>query len=168
MVDARAVANFILDRAENCGTPISALVLLKVLFFCHAWHLAKHGTPLIGQPFEAWKYGPVNRVVYEQVKVFGRRPITQKLMSFDAHMGGFVPTPYNFDENTYIMLQNIFDYYTRFDPFTLSDLTHEKGSPWDIIWQRAERNAVPGMIIPDDLIKEWFTGKGVMKVSLAQ
>ena len=68
----------------------------------------------------------------------------------------FVPTPYSFDKETSVFLENIFDYYSKFHPFKLSHLTHEKGGPWDIIWSQAEKRAVPGMIIPNELIAAWF------------
>jgi uncharacterized phage-associated protein len=132
---------------------------LKVLFFAHAWHLAKENKPLIAQPFEAWDYGPVSRVVYDQFKNNGKNPISNRAVSFDASKASFCVTSYSFDLNTADFLNNIFDYYSQFHAYQLSDLTHEKGSPWDEIWSAAEKRAVPGMYIPNDLISAWFRGK---------
>jgi uncharacterized phage-associated protein len=160
MYDARAVANFFIDRASEKSRPITVMTLLKVLYFAHAWHLAKYEKPLVGQPFEAWKYGPVNRVVYEQMKEMGSRPIEKKLTSFDAIKCSFDVTPYCFEADVNKFLGDIFDYYSQFHPFSLSQLTHEKGSPWDIVWNEAETRAVPGMVIPDALIIKWFRGGG--------
>lgn len=156
MHDARAIANFFLDRASNRGAKLTTMTLLKVLYFAHAWYLAKEGSPLVAQPFEAWQYGPVNRVVYDQFKDFGKSPIEGRAVSFDPSTPGFCETKYNLDAETEVFLNNIFDYYAQFHPFQLSDLTHEKGSPWDVIWAEAERKAVPGMLIPNDLIAAWF------------
>lgn len=156
MHDARGIANFFLDRAALTGRPITAMTLLKVLYFAHAWHLVKYNEPLVAQPFEAWKYGPVNRVVYEQLKANGSRPISSKLVSLDAVKCEFCETAFRLEAETVRFLERIFDYYSQFHPFTLSDLTHEKGSPWDTVWKEAEKRAVPGMIIPDSLIIEWF------------
>jgi uncharacterized phage-associated protein len=156
MHDARAIANFFLDRAEKSGLPLTIMTLLKVLYFSHAWHLGKYGKPLVAQPFEAWRHGPVNRVVYDQFKEYGERPLNKKAESFDPSTMKFDPTPYNFDNDTTVFLENIFDYYSKFHPFKLSHLTHEKGGPWDIIWSQAEKRAVPGMIIPNELIATWF------------
>jgi uncharacterized phage-associated protein len=132
------------------------MTLLKVLYFAHAWHLAKEDKPLIAQPFEAWNYGPVNRVVYDQFKIFGNRPIDARALSFDAKCGEFRPARYLFDAETEKFLNDIFDYYSQFHAYTLSDLTHEKGGPWDVIWSAAATRAVPGMFIPDHLIASWF------------
>jgi uncharacterized phage-associated protein len=138
------------------------MTLLKILYFAHAWHLAKFDSPLVGQPFEAWKHGPVSRVVYEQLKGLGSKPITAKLKSFSANEAKYVDTPYEFDPETRRLLENVYDYYALYHPFTLSDLTHEKGSPWESIWGEAEKGAVPGMVIPDQLIKEWFREEKAM------
>lgn len=156
MHDARAIANFFLDRAEVRGMKLSIMTLLKVLYFAHAWHLAKEDKPLIAQPFEAWDYGPVNRVVYDQFKTFGKNPINTRAVSFDPAQAKFLPTHYRLDADTEKFLTNIFDYYSQFHAYKLSDLTHEKGSPWDVIWAAAATRAVPGMYIPNDLIASWF------------
>lgn len=138
------------------------MTLLKVLYFAHAWHLGKYKLPLIAQPFEAWKYGPVSRVVYDQFKGLGNKPINKKAVSFDIESVSYCDTKYEFDLETMSFLDNIFDYYSRYHPFQLSDLTHEKGAPWDIVWSRAEQEAVPGMIIPNELIASWFNERGAL------
>ncbi|HJR56929.1 MAG TPA: type II toxin-antitoxin system antitoxin SocA domain-containing protein [Rhizomicrobium sp.] len=130
--------------------------LLKVLYFAHGWHLAKYDKPLIAQPFEAWKHGPVARVVYEQYKDYGKRRLNKKAVSFDPLLMEFATTPYSFDEGTKLLLENTFDYYIQFHAFKLSELTHEKGGPWDQVWEIAQDRAVPGMIIPNDVILSWF------------
>jgi uncharacterized phage-associated protein len=156
MHDARAIANFFLDRADARGMKLSIMTLLKVLYFAHAWYLAKEDRPLIAQPFEAWDYGPVNRVVYDQFKKIGKNYISIRAVSFDVNQACFCQTPYSLDADTEKFLKDIFDYYSQFHPFKLSDLTHEKGSPWDVIWSAAATRAVPGMHIPNELIAAWF------------
>jgi uncharacterized phage-associated protein len=156
MHDARAVSNFFFNRATDAGTALTVMTLLKVLYFAHAWHLAKTGNPLIAQPFEAWKHGPVNRVVYEQYKGYGKKPIDKPALSYDPSRLDFAETTAEFDQSTQKFLCNIFDYYARFDPFKLSDLTHEDGGPWHTIWTEAQNRAVPGMVIPNNLILSWF------------
>jgi len=107
MHDARAIANFFLDRAHRSEASITIMTLLKVLYFSHAWYLAKYREPLIAQPFEAWKHGPVNRVVYDQYKDTGERPLTKKAVSFDPLTLSFKPTEYNFDAETEKFLGDI-------------------------------------------------------------
>ncbi len=158
MHDARAITNFFLDRADKSGRSLTIMTLLKVLYFSHAWYLAKFEKPLVAQPFEAWKHGPVNRVVYDQYKNAGEHPIKMRAVSFDPERVCYSPTGYAFDSETEKFLENVFDYYSKFHPFKLSHLTHEKGGPWDQIWSEADKRAVPGMVIPNELIKSWFCG----------
>lgn len=158
--DARAVANLFLEMAAERRLTLTPMSLLKILYFAHAWHLAKYGTPLVGQKFEAWKYGPVNRVVYDQIKQFKSNGITEKLTRINTSTGELIEARLEIEHERLDFLNSIFDYYSVFHPYKLSDITHEKGSPWDIIWNAAERSAVPGMLIPDELILEWFEKSG--------
>ena len=160
MHDARAVANFFIDRAASEARQLTVMTLLKVIYFAHAWYLAKHSKPLIGQPFEAWKYGPVIRVIYEQCKNLDENTICEKLKSLDILSGKYVETKYKFLEEEEFFLNGIFDYYSKFHAYRLSDLTHEAGSPWDIVWRQAEIRAIPGMVIPNESIRCWFAERG--------
>lgn len=160
MYDARAITNFFLDRASQQRVGLTLLTLLKILFFAHAWHLAKTNRPLIAQPFEAWQYGPVSRVVYDQFKGSGEKPLRKKAVSFDPDQMSFVVTPYSFGQDTTLFLEHVFDYYARYHPYRLIDLTHEIDGPWHRVWVEAEKRAVPGMVIPNELIRSWFRAKG--------
>jgi len=155
--DARGIANLLLDRGAAIGCSVTIMSLLKILYFAHAWHLAKMEKPLVGQPFEAWKHGPVNRVVYEQFKGLGSKPIATRAKILNVETATFETASYeSVDRSTAQFLENIFDYYSQYHPYKLSDLTHEEGSPWDSVWSEASRKAVPGMIISDDSIRSWF------------
>jgi uncharacterized phage-associated protein len=162
MYDARFVANFFLDEGEKNKTTVSIMTLLKVLYFAHAWHLVKYKRPLVAQPFEAWEHGPVVRVVYEQYKAYGPKPIDKKATLFDPRIGRFVVASHSFSEDTCKFLSDIYRYYSIFHPFKLSDLTHEKGGPWDVVWTKAEKSAVPGMVIPNEVIADWFGGQNAL------
>jgi uncharacterized phage-associated protein len=155
--DARAIANFFLDYGSAKQQPVSIMSLLKIIYFAHAWHLAKHNTGLVGQPFEAWKYGPVSRVVYDQFKGSGAGPIDGRAQVFSASKARYeIASHDDIDADTVELLKHVFDYYSQYHPFQLSDLTHEEGSPWDKVWAEASRRAVPGMIISDESIRDWF------------
>jgi uncharacterized phage-associated protein len=155
--DARAIANFLLDYGARRQQPVTIMTLLKILFFAHAWYLAKTGRELVGQPFEAWKYGPVSRVVYDQFRTCGSRPITSRAQVLNVASAEYEIAQWDeLDSETQNLLGNVFDYYSQYHPFRLSRLTHERGAPWDAVWQEATRRAVPGMVISNDSIREWF------------
>jgi uncharacterized phage-associated protein len=155
--DARAVANFLLDYGESKGQPLSIMSLLKILFFAHAWHLAKTGEALVGQPFEAWPYGPVSRVVYDQFRQSGSRPITSRAGVLNTATARYETARWEaIGPQTKELLRNVFDYYSQYHPFRLSEMTHQRGAPWDQVWHDATRRAVPGMVISNDSIRDWF------------
>lgn len=158
--DARAVANFFLAQAEERDMGLTPMTLLKIMYFAHAWFLVKYDKPLVGQPFEAWKHGPVSRVVYDEVKQYGSGVISEKLKKFDPRELTFVYAFEFFPENETQLLIDIFRYYSQFHAYKLSDLTHEIDSPWDKVWKEAEAKAVPGMFISNDMIKNWFSVPG--------
>jgi uncharacterized phage-associated protein len=155
--DGRTIANFLLDHGDARRRPLTIMSLLKILFFSHAWHLAKTGEPLVGQPFEAWKYGPVSRVVYDQFKGWGSNAIRSRAKVLNVGNAQYeVASHEAIEPATADLLRHVFDYYSQYHPFRLSDLTHEKGSPWEVVWSEATRRAVPGMVISDESIRDWF------------
>ena len=66
--DPRAIANLMLDVADENGQQLSNLALQKLLYFAHATFLIETGSPLLGGFFEAWKYGPVHPGFYRSFK----------------------------------------------------------------------------------------------------
>ena len=69
--DARAIANYLLAKAELDQCSIDHLKLQKLLFIAHGWHLGLNKSPLFRQAVQAWPYGPVVDVVYQAFKAFG-------------------------------------------------------------------------------------------------
>jgi uncharacterized phage-associated protein len=158
--DARSVANFFLELAWTRDGQLTHLPLQKILFFAHAWHLGKYNEPLLGQKFEAWKFGPVIRVVYDQLKGLGKAPISRKLEKLDVCTGEMKEAVANLNDDKRGFLTDIFSYYYGFHSSHLVDLTHERGGPWQKVWEKAERDVVPGMLIPDESIRLWVLRLG--------
>lgn len=154
--DARAVANAILDLAEEARQPIYSTSLLKILYFAHGWHLARFEEPLIGQPFEAWQHGPVIRVVYDQIREFSGRPVQGRLKAFDAMSGAFKEAQSILPDHSRALLATVMRAYGPLHPFALSDLTHEANSPWDRAWRAADEGRGPGVRIENGEIREYF------------
>src|SRR3569833_3739547 len=82
--DAKAVANYILDIADERGVAVSPMKLLKLVYFSHGWHLAVTGKPLLNEQVEAWKFGPVVSELYHEFKAFGNSPINGRASDIDA------------------------------------------------------------------------------------
>ncbi len=62
--NAVLIANYVLSKTG----PIDAVKLQKTLYFIEAIHLARFGTSLIDEDFEAWVHGPVLKSVYNEFK----------------------------------------------------------------------------------------------------
>lgn len=62
-VKAVDVAAYILERK---GTPIEQLKLQKLLYYCQALNLVRHGRVLFDDPIEAWVNGPVVRTIWDR------------------------------------------------------------------------------------------------------
>ena len=141
-VDARTVANSLLNFANAEQIPIDPMKMQKLVYLAHGWHLAFTGEPLITQPVEAWKYGPVISDLYSEFKEFGASPITR--LARNPASGVLLP-----EKEAHI--QNVWNTYKGFDAIQLSMLTHEQGSAWD----RTIRTRISS-IIPNAWIAQEF------------
>lgn len=158
--DARAVANYVLDRVGEKDFSLTQMALLKIVYFCHAWVLVEKNVPLVLQNFEAWKFGPVVRVIYDQTKTFGKKPIEGRLKKINLDTGEDIVAYCDVDRSIRKIVDNVIDSLCTYDGLRLSDLTHEKGSPWDVVWHSASTCAIPGMVIKNELIQKWFAETG--------
>lgn len=154
--DARAVANLILDLAEHDGRPLTQVELLKILYFAHGWYLATKNRPLVSQPIEAWKYGPVVNVVREAFKDFRDRPITARAEKLVLETGEYQRVEPDLLEDDVDFVASVFRHYKQFGAWELSDFTHEKDSPWDRVWNPKGAQGRLGLRIRNDEIQAHF------------
>lgn len=154
--DARSVTNFILDICELMDQSVTHLSLQKILFFCHAWSLVELNRPLIKQPFQAWKLGPVIQHIYNDFKQFGSQPINKRATNIDWDTGELVEAKYKFDLDTESLLRSVVFFYCRVQASDLVDMTHVVGGPWHKIWHHDD-SVRPGMEIPDQSIAEFYS-----------
>lgn len=69
------VADFVIDLAKKDGKYVTNLQLQKILFFLQGYSLATFGEPLMNGDFSKWKYGPVQKNVYQSFRSYGSSPI---------------------------------------------------------------------------------------------
>lgn len=158
--DAREVSNCILKIAGEQGCKITQMSLLKILYYAHGWYLASRGVPLFKQPVEAWEHGPVVKVVRDAFKSFGKRPITSPAERVDLETGELIELPSDLSEQDNEFIRSIFGAYAKYDAFTLSDMTHEKNSPWDRVWNTDGTVGRLGLRIRNDEIQRHFLSLG--------
>jgi len=130
-----AVANYLIGKAHSEGDRITVMKLLKLVYIAHGWSLGLTGKPLIGEEVQAWRYGPVIPSVYQDFRHYKGNPIErQKAVIID---GGkyFIPTVT--DETARRLLDKVWDEYKKYSGLQLSTLTHQPGTPWDIVWRKS-------------------------------
>jgi uncharacterized phage-associated protein len=154
--DARAVANFVLDLAGASGVSLTQMQLLKILYFAHGWFLAGYGKPLVRQDFEAWEYGPVVRVVRDSFKTFGKDAIKGRAEKFDIFTGELTIVEPALNHEDACFVEKIFLAYHVHSAWELSDMTHERGSPWDRLWNSKDPVGRLGLRISEIEIREHF------------
>ena len=138
--DSREVARYILWLARP--KTITPMQVMKLTYLAHGWMLGLYSKPLLTQSVEAWPYGPVVPAVYHTYKRFGGSVITD------------VPTqePAGFDEEERSVLEQVWNFYGKYDGIQLSSLTHQPGTPWEITRRLCGRGAE----IPNDLIQNHY------------
>ncbi len=156
--DARAVANLLLDIADAQNVHLTQVSLLKLLYFAHGWYLARSGKPLILQAFEAWERGPVVKVVRDEFKAFGKRPITTRASKLDIYSGRRSRVAPDVSPEDVQFVSSIFDAYHVYDAWQLSQISHETASPWDRLWNSSEPIGRLALRLRDEDIKAHFVG----------
>lgn len=155
MYDVRAIANWFLERAEQCGEHLTAMKLQKLAYLSHGWHLAFAGRPLVHDAVEAWKWGPVFRSLYREFRDFGSKPIDRRATAFDgASLEERVITIDDYDNpgETRQFLEAIWEAYGDYTAPQLSAITHQPGTPWHQMYERMGNQILPYTVIPNDMI----------------
>jgi len=154
---AAAVANRFLTLARRDGKTITPLKMQKLVYFAHGWYLALSGKPLITEPIQAWKYGPVIGSLYRHFKRFGSGPIRERALV--VSQDGLVPARLAHEsrdtgevERAKAVIARVWKEYGGFSASQLTTLTHSADSPWSKVPNR-DRPETP---IPNEAIKDYF------------
>jgi uncharacterized phage-associated protein len=173
---AAAIANEFIDLADAQGEKLTHMKLQKLVFFAHGWHLALYGEPLLDEQVEAWKFGPVIRSLYLELREQGDRPVQEKIVKFRFSSRTGVPiskadwrdlvakehTPSADDDpanaaETRAFLKRVWDVYRPYTAIQLSNLTHAPGTPWDQVFNNYRGQVPKGTDIPADSIRDYFS-----------
>jgi uncharacterized phage-associated protein len=159
MYSAKAVANYFLDLAVKDGKAVTPMQIQKLVYFAHGWHLAVMKAPLIDEPIQAWRYGPVIPSLYHAFKSNGSNPITGRACDFavddDLVFRAEEPEVPPTDVATRQLIDNVWQAYKDFSGVQLSNMTHEPDSPWDKMWKSAAGKK--SIEIPDAMMAEYFS-----------
>jgi uncharacterized phage-associated protein len=137
-----------LQLAKGKGVELSNLQLQKLVYIAHGYLLGWKGRPLVKDPIQAWRYGPVIEEVYHHFKESGRNKVPTD--GIDALE--FDPI---FDPDEEKCLSGVLELYGRDTPESLISITHQDDTPWDKIWNTIGKRQLFAEI-PNDLIKDHY------------
>ena len=143
--DAATVANHFLELATAKGARLTPMQLIKLTYIAHGFSLALYHRPLINEPVEAWRYGPVIPSLYRVLKNYGSGPVAGPLA---ARWG----RNQEIDGPDQDLIEAVFEKYGGLSGTQLSFLTHKKGTPWE----KAYEPDVYGVELDDDEIQAHY------------
>lgn len=155
--DALSIANYFIDKANSEGGEIKPLRLMKLVYIAHGFMLALVDRSVFNPRFdvvEAWKFGPVIPSVYHTFKRFKDHPITEKAVVFMGKDGEITfEEPVLKDKEAKLICDFVWKRYRNFNDNELVSLTHERNTPWAMVYQEGKNN-----IIPDEFTRLYYKG----------
>lgn len=149
-----SIANYFLGRASQEGRAITPMQLLKLVYMAHGWYLGYTGKPLINEQVQAWRHGPVIKTLYDKIKHFGSGAVTGLIAD---NPFGSLPSPVGGDATP--LLDGVWRNYARFSGLELSELTHQRGTPWWTAWYDQGGQSKYFAPISDELIRAHYVAK---------
>jgi len=153
--DVRAIANLVLQTAERSNITVTNITINKIVYFLHAWYLAKTGNPLVSAKIEAWDYGPVFRELYTQFRPLGAKKILARATRRNPLTAQEEECPAEIDAADLAFLEPLLNRYLRMSPSSLVGLSHTPDGPWDQVYNHSGESN-PGMRISDEIIRRYF------------
>lgn len=128
---ALAVANYFINRSRTDGLQgsMTPMKLLKLVYYAHSWYVTIKNKPLLREPVEAWKYGPVVPKIYEEFSRFKASPVEDVGRDDNGNEIKFSAT-WGKDEENEKILSAVWDKYKNLTGTQLSALSHRPSEPW--------------------------------------
>lgn len=127
-----AVANFVINLANENKLSVTNLQLQKILFFLQGYTLSKYQVGIVNGSFSKWQYGPVQKNVYRTFRDNGASPITNEYSdAYFDELGQFktqTPKMKNIDEHTQAALKCLVLKLLKIPVWKLIDLTQQDPS----------------------------------------
>lgn len=141
MAKAKEIARLFMYLAESEGRePIEKTSLNKLLYYAQGYMLKRTGKALFNNQIDAWQHGPVVSVVYSN---YERIKENEKNNGING---------LNMSAEEIETVLDVWKAFRNFSAHQLVEMTHEKGAPWETVYDPEERNKH----IPLEMIKEYF------------
>lgn len=138
-----AVADVFNNEALGEREDMTPLKLIKLCYIAYGFYLGYGKGKLFHEKIEAWKFGPVLPELYHSLKKYRGDPIRESLQYKGAPL----------DDQKTQFVQKVWKAYKKFSGLDLTNLTHQKGTPWREVYDKTFRFSA---IIPDDSIKTYY------------
>lgn len=154
--NARAVANFFIQKSLEEAKPLDHLKLQKLIYFSYAWWCGNFGDYLFEEEIEAWPHGPVVRDIYVEFCDSGKNFINRlaQVINYETYE---ITMPKVENEDVKKNLLAVWNVYKNFSGIQLSNLTHSNEEPWYKIKNREDLSLKPR--IDPQLIKSIYQKK---------
>ncbi|NGX51904.1 MAG: hypothetical protein KR126chlam5_00193 [Candidatus Anoxychlamydiales bacterium] len=151
-----SIANSFLRSSFAGDNSITPMKIQKLIYLAHGYSLVMRDISLIDELFEAWRFGPVLPSIYHTCKKYGNKSISDYLKEPGYDLLSTQKTTLHINDPQVVEIINfVWENYGLMNALELSDWTHEKGGPWDIvIGQKGER--FKNQTIDNELIKKYF------------
>lgn len=143
------VATIVIGMQAQVGKETTNLSLQKLVFYCQAYHLAFTDEPLFNEDVEAWMYGPVIPVVYEEYKKYGTKPIEPQEFDFEDFK--------SINDESLEIISLVLSRHGELTPMQLVNMTHQQ-KPWKDAY-RLGKNSV----IQKSAMQEYYKNSIVKK-----
>jgi len=141
MARAKSVAAYLIEKFSKLGdgqeglggnNDLTNLKLQKLLYFFQVESIKNNGKALFDDKIEAWQYGPVVPSIYNELSQFGAYVITD----FDTD----TTASNDLSDGECSFINKMFEKYNKYSAWALVQMTHKKGSPWDIVYHGGNGN----------------------------
>lgn len=149
--ETNAVANEFLRLAEKEKEEITNIKLIKMMYVAQGLSLSLCEEELFEEPIQAWQYGPVIPSIYHEFKHFAAKPITKKSIVFDDESEEKKIEPKLTNQQSKKIVELTWKLYKNISALRLVELTHDRGTPWSIVYKHGYNE-----IIPNSLIKKYY------------
>jgi len=146
MYNSVEFAKYIAAFWNKKGADINMTKIQKLLYIAYGTWLAVMDEKLVNESPQAWPYGPVfpktrDALLYKDLSSINFDNVADKNIERDAQVIG--------------LIDNIFKEFGSWPANSLSNWSHQLGSPWELTVNRPTFNGW-GIKINDSLIKTWF------------
>lgn len=151
-----AVANEFIVCSGNSG--VDHMKLQKLTYFAYGWWLAYNENELLSERPQVWQHGPVFKSLYHALSQYGWRPInTIQNDNFTT------PAPRIDDNDASVraLVAWVWNRYGEHRAEYLSDITHNKGTPWEETAREFGYRVPKNTTIPVERVREHFQGLAI-------